>query len=1139
MSVQAEISLLDTVQPQRGGLSWFSKRQDQAAQPEAIQQPRFYVETSFVSDSPPVERMRQAFEKNGALVWYELLQNAFDYNDFSKGNPTISIVLKDGSRIPLSKLSSLTPSLIVDRVEITNHMLNVRDGLKSRQKGLDPYEIANIDHGGGKGTLGEHGWGGTIAATFLTADAHCQGIEYRSVMNDGTPYVAVGHMTTKSEKQTKPRFTIDVALNPEQPCTETTVTILNPDQKILSLLSKVNDEFLYANRKYHGYAFSGKQEQIDAVPNQFAMTGVAHTGQVATQFSESDLREMFYDKNTFLKNGGDLDTLAVEILSPAILANPNQKPPPIYTGGLKVEGIDDNVLPWHFKGFKKGAVSNSYYRADRSTDSRSLDGNPKDLVCLVLSRCPNPEIHYTVLKASLADNCYEGDIDQDKFDKQLTPSAREALMVAYQRLLTERHLPKDVITTSDTSVVNLLKQKQKKALLLYSPAYVRALVTIGATQSTADMIQEEVEYHQTNESISLDEDPSYAELEQNLLVWLARWGGRATFADDGAVILDLSEFKVSKLPRKLLELGGKSIDVISQLLAMYGDIFTIEAEAFASKSSVEFGFSVHEKAGSRTASVHQADKELINHKTGLELRILLLSKKRGQNTSEALNRIKTTLANHTNKDGFIFYSQAKELQKLHGRKAELMTRIRATMNGVSAEKREAKTTVIQSEKIKKNRAEKMSTPYNPELGWSEAFLGAVEFWTKPIAIHRLPFGDIPPTIYLLTHNESEAQPANQSSVHLEKGWKPFQHSIIYKEVSTAQPLLLPPGYEPSCYRAPKGKEVSFRKSSTGNEWFIEANEPVKKVVVYLKKLPKNHPQESVAESSLEPNIQYEGLRTEWRNIFDMISITSKLTDAQKFAIIAKTIKRGYNFNASDTVNYKAEGGGLDHQRIVNELTGTCGHMAEAIVSLCRLAHIPCDSQSCYLAMLGRAADLNGHAVVKVYLDGGWKLYEPQAGRFLDGKKLSKIKPEFKKLIKALPKGKTDLVTLLKFTIPFTPAIMAGVLGTEALLLSIPTELPAQYQSQIAPVQQAIHETSKQLAGTVDLTELFHQVLQQPAAIPTFIGVLVAAGAFTLGSTISKHRENAKMEALLTEVQDYLAAQDKVLENADESKLYAQ
>ena len=104
MVAQAEVSIGQTKARNGWFPSFFRQSTSPVTEADISPNSHFSVETSFVPDSPPVERMRQAFEKNGALVWYELLQNAYDYNDFSTGNPTVTAVLKDGKRIPLSQL---------------------------------------------------------------------------------------------------------------------------------------------------------------------------------------------------------------------------------------------------------------------------------------------------------------------------------------------------------------------------------------------------------------------------------------------------------------------------------------------------------------------------------------------------------------------------------------------------------------------------------------------------------------------------------------------------------------------------------------------------------------------------------------------------------------------------------------------------------------------------------------------------------------------------------------------------------------------------------------------------------------------------------------------------------------------------
>ena len=1136
------IALEDAVKgsSKKGRFPWSANAKQE---PEISASKRLTIETSFVADSPPVKRMRQAFEKKGALVWYELLQNAYDYNDYSKGQPTVIIVFKDGTRKSLSELTRPPLSIAVDRVEIINHIQTVREGLSYKQRGLDPFEIGNIDHGGDDSTLGEHGWGGTNAAALLTADKHCRAILYRSVMQDGTPYVAVGGMTIRSEKQEKPRFTLEVALQPAEKLTETTITIDQPDQKILDLLLKVSDEFLYANPKYRGYGFAGAGEKREPVPNQFSMTGVSRDEPHATVFSDADMRMIFPNNIAFEKNGSGRQTLAVEILSPNIFANPKLKPPPVFTGGLRVEGIYINALPWNFMGFKRDQVIDHRFRADRSTDSRSLEGFPIRLMCLVLARCDNPDVHYTILKTILKDKCFEGEIDKYDFSNWLSPGAKVAIGVAYRRLLTEKKLSVEkTVAVDDAEIATRLKINKMPSIVLNPSAYIKALSYIGLTRSTSAVVKDQVEFSKTNERISLDDEPvATSELEQNLLAWAARWGGQANFSED-TLTLNLRDFRVSHSPNRLLEFTGKTIDVIRQLISLYGDVFEVELQAFGQKSSVEFGFSVDSINGMRHADVHRAQIDELPGKVGLELRLKLRSKKRPQDLAQ-LQSLRQLLASHTNAEGFITYSSAKELQKLVSRKTGLENRIRLLMIGKASPVKHSQTQYPAKFGERESNGEMGGMPESSELDWADAVDGAMNFWMRPIVVFRESMGVIPPVVYLLTHSGNDFNPSEyQADDSIKPGWRPYRRSIHYSEISTAQPLLLPPGYEPVSYRSKNGKQVFFRHSiRNAADWLVEANEPVKNVTVYLKKISAKESVEIPGANLVTTEVEAGNLRPELRNIIEAMNGNEKLTDSQKFAIIAKAVKRGFFFSANANINYAtADGGGIDSTRVVNELRGTCGHMAEAVVILCRLANIPCESQSCYFAMLGRAASLDAHAIIRVYLDGKPRLYEPQAGKYLDGKGLVGIHQDFKRLIKSIPKGGSDLVTTLKFSLPYLPFILAGGTGVFGLIMSsmayAPTvSLPVSQQTEaiLRPVLDAIPHSA---FSNLDMSQIVSRLMQEPEIFSMIAALLATFVA--VKSIREKVVYQKQVNLLLKEVSDYLAHEEAVIENQDERDLYA-
>lgn len=238
--------------------------------------------------------MRESFKKQAGLVWYELLQNAYDYNNPLRGKPDIVFVLRSGARRNLSQVHRPPPAFAIERIEVVNHMQEKRSGLRTQYTGLDPYDIADIEHGGGKQSLGEHGWGGTIAATFLTADGLCQGIEYHSRMRDGTPYIATGTMAKSSDKQNRARFQLSGKNTTETELTQTTVAIIKPTQQLINLLYQVGNEFLFANTKYPRFAF----QTNETITNSAVAPQLQQAGELLSHLSPTEIKQLIAEHPT-------------------------------------------------------------------------------------------------------------------------------------------------------------------------------------------------------------------------------------------------------------------------------------------------------------------------------------------------------------------------------------------------------------------------------------------------------------------------------------------------------------------------------------------------------------------------------------------------------------------------------------------------------------------------------------------------------------------------------------------------------------------------------------------------------------------------------------------------------------------------
>ncbi|MBU2543618.1 transglutaminase domain-containing protein [Patescibacteria group bacterium] len=445
-------------------------------------QPIEGVPTSYTSDTPEVMSYRKQIREGDPGTLYEFLQNAFDYNDYSKGPPGIEIVLNDEKIITLGQLLSLSGDQLkaihkrVTQVRITNYI--------NEDSYYRVEHLIQTRHGGGEGTLGQHGRGGKAGSTALIVEGCVYSIQFSSRDGNG-PWKAQGEVGVRPDlfrKQQTPSLNIlyqDSNRNQSRKVDKTIVTFNHPDLRFFQLLLKIPEKFLLINHLYQGYRLEGG---TNLKPQENLLTIWAgkpnFAGEHSTSFAPEEIKLLSLPDIKFT------EIPRVEILPPGIV--PNQGYSSRTTRGICVDGLmlesgDTYALQWSFWGCgygKDDTYENKGYIISRSPESRYAQGNWEKLMALALGKCTNPAVFKAILDNSHDGNsCREGSLPKKELYDSLVANsvAMAAFKQAWDEFSQEHNIASETLFTNDEYVAGIMKERGKPVFRIDNVAFLYVL----------------------------------------------------------------------------------------------------------------------------------------------------------------------------------------------------------------------------------------------------------------------------------------------------------------------------------------------------------------------------------------------------------------------------------------------------------------------------------------------------------------------------------------------------------------------------------------------------------------------------------------------------------------------------------------
>lgn len=469
--------------------------------------PIHVIPTSFVAETEVVAGYLKLLAAGRPTAAYEFVQNQWDYNNDARGTPEIWLVTPQGKYITypeFTQMSNGPAQTVMDncaRVEFRNHLI---DG-----KGLGPQDVVHTKHGGGEGTLGAHGQGGKAAGAALVAGRHAQSIEYISRDAKG-PWRGQAVMALDHERfpdQTNPSYTLGyqrLPANEEQD--QTVITIHKPSTAFLKSLRILPNYFLPTNSKYEHYRFNHSKE-LSPQANMFTVT---LDRQSPTRNSEQHMASFDPNEQTHfhIPKTSHREAPRVEILPWDITTLDERydyKTDHAFVDGLLVDtGYNNYALRWSFWGFDKG---DSGYQAKRSTDSAYMQGEPRNLIGMVLGKCTNPKVFEAIFEASSGErDCIEGTISEHTFIKaaKTNPSVQSALSTAWQNYCKLHSLtPDKTMITSSQSVYDKAVKQKIQPTRMNAPALVSAMHEFGISKKVEDTVDLPADPQSTGETTKL------------------------------------------------------------------------------------------------------------------------------------------------------------------------------------------------------------------------------------------------------------------------------------------------------------------------------------------------------------------------------------------------------------------------------------------------------------------------------------------------------------------------------------------------------------------------------------------------------------------------------------------------------------
>lgn len=454
-------------------------------------------DTSYLGSQNEVTDMIKATKSDRwPGFWYELLQGAWDYNDWKKGPPEIKVVFANGEEISLARYvqeNSIVGTLQklkrgkVREVRVSNFIRG--------EAGLRPVNMVLTDHDekDGQKTLGAHGRGFKIASTSVFAGKLAKGISYESWVPElGRWYGEAGMHTDDDDPKAPANFGIKYKRDKALQFDRTIVRVAEPSSELLEALIAFQDWFLPVNGRYRFQRMEA--EAVDVLPNKATIFASEKNVQQPNDAAIPPRELSWRYGQEGLENANGIEPPRIEILSRELLPNQKKEIDFVFIDGLRV-AVPGAVFcqVYAFWGWGKGDYG---YNPGRSNDSLKLTGSIENILAATLALTTNENVFYEILSANLdGKKTYEGsDISAyllDELAKNSGPKA--ALISAWERLRLNLKAPEGLYITSYQSDHQRAKREKKPTILISNPwADLLCKVVPGLTK-VSDIFAKEYE----------------------------------------------------------------------------------------------------------------------------------------------------------------------------------------------------------------------------------------------------------------------------------------------------------------------------------------------------------------------------------------------------------------------------------------------------------------------------------------------------------------------------------------------------------------------------------------------------------------------------------------------------------------------
>ncbi len=966
------------------------------------------VPSSLIASTSEVVQMLDAIRAGDGTFWYELFQGAVDYNKASAGKPSIECVLSDGRTQQLPEFLNVNPEATVRQVLVKNH---IRSG-----EGLSPGNIRVLGHGGGEGTLGQHGRGLTISATASLVGNHCKDISFLSVAG-GKPWRGRGEMAVVDGEE-DPCFTLEYTQQGIVPTDQTVITVERPSVELMRSLRAMPRDFLLANAQYQHSEIAGDQYEYK-IPNVFTMYAqrddTVSVDPQASFFSNEEIRtfglpDIPRDKLTQLPR--------VEILDDSLICkNPSDVTSNVFVDGLRLQNSYYNyAMPWSFYGF--GNASN--YFVKRSHDSRYVEGNPQFLIGKVLAKCNSSDVFLRILRKNInGQETVEGTIRKETFD-HILPSAEDAICAAWDLLVVESgYKPEEVYVTSSRVMQQRAEAEGFSTILLGEGAYREVLRKKGKIRSAEEALGVKKASQSIGETVHVRMRTS-EEHEESLLEkavhLLALFKGRMHIDHiSGKASIDLGEEAAAGFQGSVNDLPyfvGAFAREVAVLARRAGRVDVVVGDG---QAGTQFEFDVSDISGG-LAKVETKKGEVIARKKGLDIAIFSRGK-----TEDALSRFLVRLEDEVGvligEDGYI------DLEKYQGSAASKL----ALMNMQLEQKRreiekmkedfasEERQIAIRRDQIRQGARAKIALPMSLSPNTSDMQFGSRTIqdrsWQHQEEVQEMR-NEFPDLIITPRQSGKTGQLITAISSSYSVGTEleyyelsplPFEQrryadkAITLKRViaSGKRPFFSIVGHRPVGYFHPEGQEVSFFKLPGKNIWAASSDKQIAPGLEVYFEATDEVDISTPSQIEQEQLVNVSMLDFSWRNIISSVLRNKVLTEREKADIILGHWHKEFVYNPTKPPEFK--NGDDVFLETIRGAEGNCQEAARGPLALLRAVGIPTRYLFAQLPQDGRLLlEEDGHAMIQAYIDKEWVTIEPQWGiyGYLDGKQSKSLKASY-------------------------------------------------------------------------------------------------------------------------------------------------